>query len=166
MLVRISGRDEEAKNTKGHSGYDDDKDIKNGDKGYVIIGKEDDIIGDEDGGKLKPNKPITKGEAEKMIDKTKPRLIPTSEIPKPTPEPTTPVPVEPTPMPVEPTPAPGKPTPIPKPDGIRMTTVIPAVALIPIQIRRCALSFPSPLIPILKLKSCLYGNTWRAFPGH
>lgn len=115
MLVRISGRDEEAKNTKGHSGYDDDKDIKNGDKGYVIIGREDDIIGDEDGGKLKPNKPITKGEAEKMLDKTKPLPIPTSEIPKPTPEPTTPVPVEPAPMPVEPTPTPEKLTPTPKP---------------------------------------------------
>lgn len=113
MLVRISGRDEEAKNTKGHSGYDDDKDINNSDKGYVIIGREDDIIGDEDDGKLKPNKPITKGEAEKMIDKTKPLPIPTSEIPKPTPEPITPVPVEPTPMLVEPTPE--KPTPIPKP---------------------------------------------------
>lgn len=110
MLVRISGKDEEAKNTKGHSGYDDDKDIKNGDKGYVIIGREDNIIGDEAGGKLKPNKPITKGEAEKMIDKTKPLPIPTSEIPKPTPEPTTPVPVESTPIPVEPTP-----TPTPKP---------------------------------------------------
>lgn len=119
MLVRINGKDEEAKNTKGHSGYDDDKDIKKGDKGYIIIGKEDGIIGDEDGGKLKPNKPVTKGEAQDKIDKTKPQPTPTPEKPKPTPTPveSTPTPVEPTPKPVEPTPTPVKPTPTPGRDS-------------------------------------------------
>jgi hypothetical protein len=45
MLVRAEGKDEEAKNTQGHSGYDDQSDIKDEDKGYVIIGREDGIIG-------------------------------------------------------------------------------------------------------------------------
>jgi drug/metabolite transporter (DMT)-like permease len=40
MLVRAEGKDEEAKNTKGHSGYDDQSDIKDEDKGYVIIGRQ------------------------------------------------------------------------------------------------------------------------------
>ncbi|WP_243126687.1 S-layer homology domain-containing protein [Clostridium sp. HBUAS56010] len=107
MLVRISGKDEEAKNTQGHSGYDDDKDIKDGDKGYVIIGKEEGITGENADGKLKPNDPVTKGEAKDLIDKTKPlpTPTPTPEIPKPTPAPNTPDPVKPTP--VKPTPTPG-----------------------------------------------------------
>ena len=107
MLVRISGKDEEAKNTQGHSGYDDDKDIKDGDKGYVIIGKEDGITGENSDGKLKPNDPVTKGEAKDLIDKTKPlpTPTPTPEIPKPTPTPNTPEPVKPTPA--KPTPTPG-----------------------------------------------------------
>jgi hypothetical protein len=107
MLVRISGKDEEAKNTQGHSGYDDDKDIKDGDKGYIIIGKEEGISGEDSDGKLKPNDPVTKGEAKDLIDKTKPlpTPTPTPEIPKPTPAPNTPDPVKPTP--VKPTPTPG-----------------------------------------------------------
>ena len=124
MLVRISGKDEEAKNTKGHSGYDDDKDIKKGDKGYIIIGKEEGIIGDEDGRKLKPNKPVTKGEAQDKINKTKPQPTPTPEKPTPTtvesnskPVEPTPTPVESKPKPVEPTPTPVKPTPIPGRDS-------------------------------------------------
>lgn len=107
MLVRISGKDEEAKNTQGHSGYDDDKDIKDGDKGYIIIGKEAGITGENSDGKLRPNDPVAKGEAKDLIDKTKPlpNPTPTPEIPKPTPAPNTPDPVKPTP--VKPTPTPG-----------------------------------------------------------
>lgn len=110
MLVRISGKDEEAKNTQGHSGFDDDRDIRDTDKGYIIIGKEDGIIGDTDGGKLKPGDPVTKGEAKNLIDKTKPAPTPAPEIPKLTPAPETlqPTPQSEEPTPVKPTPTPGR----------------------------------------------------------
>jgi hypothetical protein len=119
MLVRISGKDEEAKNTQGHSGFDDDKDIKDEDKGYVIIGKEDGIIGDTENGKLKPNGPVTKGEAEDKIDKVKPAptLIPETPTPIPTPEITTPTPETPIPAPQPEKPIPTKPTPTPGGDS-------------------------------------------------
>lgn len=109
MLVRISGKDEEAKNTQGHSGFDDDKDIKNNDKGYVIIGKEDGIIGDTKDGKLKPNNPVTKGEAEDKIDKVKsaPTPIPETLAPTLTPEAPTPTSQPETPTPAKLTPTPG-----------------------------------------------------------
>jgi hypothetical protein len=68
MLVRTEDKDDEAKNTQGHSGYDDQSDIKDEDKGYVIIGREDGIIGDTDDGKIHPNDPVTKGDAEDLND--------------------------------------------------------------------------------------------------
>ena len=108
MLVRVEGKDDEAKNTQGHSGYDDQNDIKDGDKGYVIIGREDDIIGDTDDGKLHPNDPVTKGEADDLIDKVTP------ENPTPTP-PSAPGTPE---QPATPTPTnPAEPTPTPTPDN-------------------------------------------------
>lgn len=119
MLVRAEGKDEDAKNTQGHSGYDDQSDIKDGDKGYVIIGREDGIIGDTEDNKIQPNDPVTKGEAEDMNDKAIPgpvELTPTPDIitPSPTPgateqptsTPTNPDENQPTPTP---TPAPGNP---------------------------------------------------------
>ena len=88
MLVRAEGKDEEAKNTQGHSGYDDQSDIKDEDKGYVIIGREDGFIGDTEDNKIRPNDPVTKGEAEDMNDKA----IPESVEPTPTPDTTNPSP--------------------------------------------------------------------------
>lgn len=94
MLVRVNGKDNEARNTEGHSGYADDEEIGPDDKGYVIIGKEDGIIGDTPDNTICPDDPVTKGEADDMIDKTKPEEpAPTSETPAPSePGPTTPTP--------------------------------------------------------------------------
>ncbi len=101
MLVRVNGKDNEARNTEGHSGYADDEEIGPDDKGYVIIGKEDGIIGDTPDNTIRPDDPVTKGEADDMIDKTKP------EEPAPTPE--TPAPSEPGPTTPTPAPTPDKP---------------------------------------------------------
>lgn len=119
MLVRAEGKDEEAKNTQGHSGYDDQPDIRDEDKGYVIIGREDGIIGDTDDNKIRANDPATKGEAEDMNDKVTPEPAePTPTTPSPTPGATdqpTPTPMNPdenqlTPTPtLPPTPTPGNP---------------------------------------------------------
>jgi hypothetical protein len=38
MLVWISGMDDEAKNTQGHTGYEDQDAINDEDKGYLIVG--------------------------------------------------------------------------------------------------------------------------------
>jgi len=121
MLVRISGKNEEAKNTQGHSGYEDQDAIKDDDKGYIIVGREDGIIGDTDDNKIHPNDPVTKREAGDLIDKVTPE--------KPTPAPVTPTPVPAstsqtpdTPVPSQPTPTPtnpdqGQPTPAPTPEN-------------------------------------------------
>ncbi|AGA68791.1 putative S-layer protein [Desulfitobacterium dichloroeliminans LMG P-21439] len=119
MLVRADGKDEEAKNTQGHSGYDDQPDIRDEDKGYVIIGRENGIIGDTDDNKIRPNDPATKGEAEDMNDKVTPKPTeptPTTPSPtpgakdQPTPTPTNPDENQPTPTPtLPPTPTPGNP---------------------------------------------------------
>lgn len=117
LLVRAEGKDEEAKNTQGHSGYDDQSDIKDDDKGYVIIGREDGIIGDTDDNKIRPNDPVIKDDAEDMIDKVNPKPTepdPTTPSPtpgtteQPTPTPTNPDENQPTPTPT-PTPTPGNP---------------------------------------------------------
>ncbi|RJE46590.1 MULTISPECIES: S-layer homology domain-containing protein [unclassified Dehalobacter] len=109
MLVRVSGKDDEAKNTQGHSGYDDQDDIKDGNKGYVIVGREEDIIGDTDDGKIHPNDPVTKGESDDLIDKVTP------ENSTPTPPPSAPSTPE---QPATPTPTnPAEPTPTPTPDN-------------------------------------------------
>ena len=117
MLVRVKGQDDEAKNTQGHSGYDDQSDIPDDDKGYAIVGKEDGIIGDTGDGKLHPNDPVTKGEADDMTGKADPKPVtptpssPASDTPTPSnPEQPTPTPSE----PEKPTPAP---TPTPTPGG-------------------------------------------------
>jgi hypothetical protein len=130
MLVRISGKDEEAKNTQGHSGYEDQDAIKDEDKGYLIIGREDGIIGDMDDNKIHPNEPVTKGEAEDLIDKVVPEnpsppatatLTPPSQTPDtPTPEqptltPTNPDQNQPSPTPTNPDE--DQPTPTPTPDN-------------------------------------------------
>jgi hypothetical protein len=111
MLVRAKGQDDEAKNTQGHSGYDDQSDIPDDDKGYVIVGKEDGIIGGTDDGKLHPNDPATKGEADDMTGKADPTPA--------TPTPSSPASDNPTPSnPEQPTPTPSepeKPTPTPTP---------------------------------------------------
>jgi len=122
MLVRIRGKAEEAKNTQGHSGYEDQDAIKDEDKGYLIVGREDGIIGDTDDNKIHPNDPVTKGDADDLIDKVtpeKPAPTPTQPIPTPTSPsqtPSTPVPIKPTPTPTNPdknqpspTPTPGNP---------------------------------------------------------
>ncbi|HHV12617.1 MAG TPA: S-layer homology domain-containing protein, partial [Clostridiales bacterium] len=107
MLVRISGKDEEAKNTQGHSGYEDQDAIKDDDKGYIIIGREDGIIGDTDDNKLHPNEPVTKGEADELIDKA------ITEKPTPAPSPTNPDDGQTTPAPTPPEQT--QPAPIPAP---------------------------------------------------
>jgi len=118
MLVRISGKDEEAKNTQGHSGYEDQDAINDEDKGYLIIGREDGIIGDTDDNKIHPNDPVTKGEADDLIDK----VTPEKPTPPVTPTPTSPSPTPDTPAPEQPTPTPtnpdeDQPTPTPTPDN-------------------------------------------------
>jgi len=121
MLVRINGKDEDAKNTQGHSGYEDQDVIKDGDKGYIIVGREDGIIGNTDDNKIHPNDPVTKGEADNLIDKTNPvnpTPAPITSNPKPTP--TTPNP-SPTPTPPASTPSnpnQNQPTPTPSNPGI------------------------------------------------
>ncbi|UWG96032.1 S-layer homology domain-containing protein [Dehalobacter sp. DCM] len=121
MMVRAKGQDEEAKNTQGHSGYDDQSDIADDDKGYVIVGKEDGIIGDTDDDKIHPNDPVTKGEADDMIDKADPK--PSTPTPSPTTPATDTTTPTPTPMPTDPdkekpTPTPSPtPTPTPTPGG-------------------------------------------------
>jgi hypothetical protein len=108
MLVRISGKDEEAKNTQGHSGYEDQNDIRNEDKGYLIVGREDGIIGDTEDNKIHPNDPVTKGEADDLIVKVLP------ENPTPPPATVTPTPPSQTPeIPAPDTPTPEQPTPTP-----------------------------------------------------
>ncbi|MCQ1530133.1 S-layer homology domain-containing protein [Lutispora saccharofermentans] len=112
MLVRAEDKDEEAKNTQGHSGYDDQSDIKDDDKGYVITGREDGIIGDTDGNKIRPNDPVTKGDAEDMIDKVTPKPTePDTTTPSPTPGTTE----QPTPTPTNPDENQPTPTPTPTP---------------------------------------------------
>ena len=117
MMVRVKGQDEEAKNTQGHSGYDDQNDIKDDDKGYVIVGKEDGIIGDTDDNKIHPNDPVTKGEADDLIGKTNPEpATPTPAAPSQTPG--TPTPTNPNDGQTPPTPTPpdqNQPTPAPDP---------------------------------------------------
>ncbi|WP_353095666.1 hypothetical protein [Tissierella praeacuta] len=120
-----------AKNTKGHSGYKDQDDIKDKDKGYVIIDREDGIIGDTNDGKLNPNGSVTKKEADYLIDKMKPEKPvpekPKPEKPMPIPPSTTPS----TPAPENPEPTnPGqnkptsKPEPTPKPEPTRGYNVV------------------------------------------
>lgn len=114
MLVRISGKDEEAKNTQGHSGYEDQDAIKDDDKGYIIVGREDGIIGDTDDNKIHPNDPVTKREAGDLIDKVTPE--------KPTPAPVTPTPVPASTSQTPDTPVPSQPIPTPtNPDQGQLT---------------------------------------------
>ncbi len=121
MLVRISGKDKEAKNTKGHSGYEDQDAIKDDDKGYLIIGREDGIIGDTDDNKIHPNDPVTKGEADNLIGKVMPE--------KPTPSPATTTPTSPSPTPGTTTPAPTNPNqPTPTPTNPNQPTPTPTPA--------------------------------------
>jgi hypothetical protein len=123
MLVKAEEKNEEAINTQGHSGYQDQADIKDDDKGYVIIGREDGIIGDTDDNKIHPNDPVTKGEAEDLIDKTKPESsIPTPAIPSQTSDTKTPslAPEAPEQTPQMPTPTnpdENKPSPTPTPSN-------------------------------------------------
>lgn len=74
MLVRIRGKDGEAKDTRGHSGYEDQADIKDRDKGYIIIGREQGIIGDTSDNKIHPNDPVTRREAGNLINKVTPEV--------------------------------------------------------------------------------------------
>lgn len=119
MLVRAEGKDEEAVNTQGHSGYDDQADIEDEDKGFVIIGREDGIIGNTDDNKIRPNDPVTKGDAEDMIDKVTPKPTePTPSAPAQTPDaakpgPTPGTPEQPTPTPTNPDESKPSPTPTP-----------------------------------------------------
>lgn len=127
MMVRIKGQEEEAKNTQGHSGYEDQTEIKDEDKGYVIVGKEANIIGDTKDNKIRPNDPVTKGEADDLIDRSKPEPeVPVQTPPSQNPDAPAPTPTNqeneeaaPTAAPPEqsqPTPAPtSEPTPSPSP---------------------------------------------------
>lgn len=123
MMVRAKGQDEEAKNTQGHSGYDDQSDIADNDKGYVIVGKEDGIIGDTEDNKLHPNDPVTKGEADDIIDKADPKpstLTPAPFSPAtdtPTQTPTPPGDEQTTPTPTDPDEEQPTPSPTPTPGG-------------------------------------------------
>ena len=119
MLVKAEGKNEEAINTQGHSGYQDQADIKDDDKGYVIIGREDGIIGDTDDNKIHPNDPVTKGDAEDMIDQVAPKPTePTPTAPSQSPDTTRPSPTpgnteQPTPTPANPDENESSPTPTP-----------------------------------------------------
>jgi len=119
LLVKAEGKDEEAKNTQGHSGYEDQEDIKDYDKGYVIIGREDGIVGDTEDNKIRPNDPATKGEAEDMTDKVTPKPTePTPAAPSQNPDKATPSPTpgtteQPTPTPANPDESKPSPTPTP-----------------------------------------------------
>jgi len=123
MLVRAEGKDEEAENTQGHSGYKDQEDIKDEDKGFVIIGREDGIIGNTDDNKIRPNDPVTKGDAEDMIDKVTPKPTePTPSAPALTPGAAKPSPTpgtieQPTTTPAKPDENKPSPTPIPSNPG-------------------------------------------------
>lgn len=97
LLVKIKGLEDEAMNTQGHSGYKDQEVIKDEDKGFVIIGRENGIIGDEEDDKIRPNDQATKSEAEEMTESINQKPIeekPT--IPSQTPDTTTPEPIKPT----------------------------------------------------------------------
>lgn len=119
MLVRISGKEDEAKNTQGHSGYEDQDAIKDDDKGYIIVGREDGIIGDTNDNRLHPNDPVTKGEADDLIDKAIPeKPVQTPTPPSKTPGTTTPSSTNPDDGQTTPTPTPpnqNQPTPVPTP---------------------------------------------------
>lgn len=126
MLVRISGKEEVAKNTQGHSGYEDQDAIKVTDKGYIIIGREAGIIGDTSDHKIHPGDPVTKKEADDLISKTKPekpvlvtpKPLPDNPAPeKPAPSPTHPGQNPPTPIPTNPDKGQPTPTPIPEPEN-------------------------------------------------
>ncbi|UWG97460.1 S-layer homology domain-containing protein [Dehalobacter sp. DCM] len=118
MLVRISGMDDEAKNTQGHSGYEDQDAINDEDKGYLIVGREDGIIGETDDNKIHPNDPVTKGEADDLIDKVTPETpTPPPVTPTPTPPSQTPTPEQPTPTPTNPDDEQPTPTPTPTNPG-------------------------------------------------
>jgi len=108
MLVRIKGKDEEAKSTQGHSGYEDQDAINDEDKGYLIVGREDGIIGDTDDNRIHPNDPVTKGESDDLIDKVTPEN-PTTPPVTPTPTPPSQTPATPTPEQPTPTLTPDKP---------------------------------------------------------
>lgn len=129
MLVRISGKEEEAKNTQGHSGYEDQADIRDDDKGYVIIGRENGIIGDTDDNKLHPGDSVTKGEADHLIgkvtpEKQTPTRTPAMPTASPSPKPDTPVTDQPTPTPANPDEK--QPTPTPTTPDQKQPTPTPA----------------------------------------
>ncbi len=118
MLVRAKGKDEEAKNTQGHTGYADQDEIKDPDKGYIIVGLEEDIINNTPDKKIHPNESVPKKEAKDLVEKIAPNTPqPIPDIPQPMPNPTSPLPIpdQPTPTPVSEDPEQNKPTPTPTP---------------------------------------------------
>ena len=68
MLVRAIGKGEVAKQFSGNTGFKDDEAIKNSDKGYVSIAKEDDLISGYPDGTIRPDGETTRGEAFELID--------------------------------------------------------------------------------------------------
>jgi len=68
MLVRAIGKGEAARQFSGNTGFKDDEAIKNSDKGYVSIAKEDDLISGYPDGTIRPDGGTTRGEAFELID--------------------------------------------------------------------------------------------------
>ncbi|HEX2925317.1 MAG TPA: S-layer homology domain-containing protein [Ruminiclostridium sp.] len=68
MMVRSIGKNDEAKRTKGNTGFKDDADISSADKGYVIIAKQNNIVAGYPDNTLRPKGETTRAEAFQLID--------------------------------------------------------------------------------------------------
>ncbi|NMA02025.1 MAG: S-layer homology domain-containing protein [Clostridia bacterium] len=71
MVVRASGFDKEAREKAGqNTGFKDNSSIKSSDRGYVIIAKENKLVGGYPDNTFKPNNNATRAEASAMIVRT------------------------------------------------------------------------------------------------
>lgn len=67
MMVRASGKSNEANRIIGNTGFKDDADISSADKGYVIIAKQNNIIAGYPDNTLRPKGEATRAEAFQLI---------------------------------------------------------------------------------------------------
>jgi hypothetical protein len=91
MMVRLTGKGDEAKQTEGNTGFADDDAIKDNDKGYVIIAKDDNLVNGYPDGTVRPDGETTRGEAAELIDnldKSNNGTETPGSTPTPTPSPT------------------------------------------------------------------------------
>lgn len=68
MMVRASGKSDEAKRTNDNTGFADEADISRADRGYVIIAKQNNIIAGYPDNTLRPKSEATRAEAFQLID--------------------------------------------------------------------------------------------------